>query len=257
METTNSNSTIQIIVIIILVVITIALFTYLIIVAVKIPPILVTPFANGSKVKIRSLANNLYLKPISCSQINGCDFSIYTSQNFCNIPAATVVAAIGQYDETGTTWQLCEYSGNNSSGPTGEAKYLVFQGNTQNTTILRISNDILSTVTTQGNCVAESSSVFDCALQTDKVYFSFILNQKTKVGVISNTTSGSYQIFNSCDITQPLFCSGQGNTNLNNLDCPPFVLTANSGKKYTNGLCEVPNFTPICALNYLFEIDVI
>ena len=66
MESNNSSTT-QIIIIIVLVVITIALFAYLIIISVQIPPYVVTPFANNSVIKIRSLANNLYLKPINCN----------------------------------------------------------------------------------------------------------------------------------------------------------------------------------------------
>ena len=256
MESNNSSTT-QIIIIIVLVIITIALFAYLIIISVQIPPYIVTPFANNSVIKIRSLANNLYLKPINCNEISGCTFSNF-SPNVCSNQDDIVIAAIGQYNDSGTNWQLCEYSGNSTTDPiTGEAKYRIFQSNNQGTIVMALQGGILTTQTLFGNCIATNSVVLNCDQNQISNYFSFLLNEKVQTGVSSNTTSGSYQIFTSCDFQQrnPLFCSGQGNTDLSLQGCPPFVLSTVIASIYSG--CTYPNFDPTCELNYLFEIDVI
>lgn len=257
-ESTNFSG--QIIVIVILVIIAIILFVYLLIISVNIPPVTIVPFANGSTVRIRSLANNLYLKPVSCSEITGCSDPLFADG--CPASDSIVIAAVGQPGDPQINWQLCEYSSTTSSDNSGqstnqlgEAKYLVYLGNSQGTQAMASLQGFLKLVTLAGNCTDISSGYLNCATQQIGNYLTFILNERTQSGLSSNTTSGSYQMYDSCDLNNPYLCTGQGNTDLTKPGCVPFVVKQSVGGEAIN--CSVPVTTPICILNYLFEIDVV
>ena len=250
METTpapveSSGSTGQIVVIIILVIVGIILFVFFLIEFINIPSPLIVPFANNSIVQIKSLTNNLYLRAIDCNEINGC-----TEAEFLRVcpvgSSCTIVSAIGQINEPGTRWTLCQYTSNNDSG---NAKYILYSG----TTVMQLIAGILTVVPTADTCQQAKSLLLNCAdAQSTSNYFSFILNEKTQN--TSNTTSGSYQMVLGCSPEDPLFCSGQGSQDLRVPGCPPFIITSDvDNPKF--GCTSAAN--PTCTLNYLFEIEVV
>ena len=100
---------------------------------------------------------------------------------------------------------------------------------------------------------ARLSSEDPCAIIITLI-LSFETDEKTLAANSSSTVSGSYQITQACSINAPLVCTGQGNLNLNNQGCPPFVVSNAIGQTITG--CASP-VNPRCTLNYLFEIEVV
>lgn len=253
----------QLIILIILIVIGIILFVVLLVELVNVPAPLTVPFADGSIVRIKSLANNLYLRPVSCSDVSGCNNDNVRAH--CDLEHGTnIVAAIGQAVDPLTRWQLCQYS---SLSDTGNAKYIVYSESDQ-------SLSALSAFTTQesfgplvaplfvdpvvgGICTQVKTQSLNCNPTALRQHFSFILNERATG---NNTTSGSYNIISSCELEAAngfLFSNGIGSTVLPDPVgvCPPLILTQDSGGDPVN--CPEPNVDARCSLNYLFEIEVV
>jgi hypothetical protein len=255
---TGSNSTAQIIVIIVLVVIAIVLFVVFIVFTVQIPIATVTPFADGTRIKIKSLANNRYLKPVVCSQIlPPCSDPFYT--NFCGGNNGNVaIAAIGTENDIDTIFQLCQNSNIGQAGSieSGLAKYELYLTNTQNTNVLSLNNENFLTIfESDQTCIAEKSTSSGCGNQIgvqNRTLFSFILDEKALNS--GTTASGAYKIVDACFPNIFLVCTGQGNSSLNNPGCPPFVYTTSSPG--STGGCTT-DLDPRCTLSFLFEIEVL
>lgn len=241
----------QLIVLIILVIIGIVLFVLFLVELVNIPQPLVVPFADGTIIKIKSLANNLYLRPVPCSSFT-CENPSVVQACLANDGNKNIVAAIGQADDPLTNWQLCQYS---ALSDTGEAKYLVYSESNQG--LFSMYLDGFGSLRITGPmpiCTQLKSIPIKCpTLDQGQGYFSFILNERAQS--ITNTTSGSYNIIPSCAITGSeggfLISSGIGAISLPAADCPPLVLDIG-----TNIGCTGPEDGPRCALSYLFEIEV-
>jgi hypothetical protein len=252
----------QLIILIILIVIGIVLFVVLLVELVNIPSPLITPFADGSIVRIKSLANNLYLKPVSCSDLASCN-NDYVG-GLCDVEGGidTIVVAIGQANDPLVRWQLCQYS---ALSDTGQAKYVLFSESSQDISALSFfsnNNSLTSTAFLNpagGVCTQIRSQQPNCAGgQVIRQHFSFVLNERAAG---NNTTSGSYNIASSCDFGNGdgfLFSDGIGAITLPLPDtgvCPPLVLTQSSGGSTIN--CTEPNVDAGCSLNYLFEVEVV
>lgn len=259
---TGGGSTAQIIVIVVLVIIAIVLFVVLLIASVNVPPALVTPFADGSRIRIKSLANNLYLKPVTCSDISNCNDTLFQATCGTN-QVQTVIAAVGSDpNDPQIIWSLCQYSGTLASGQpnTGEAKYIVFFEGGQSNQFLQVvqtaQGSILTLQSANGICSALKSDVLFCPDQfiQSTAYFSFLLNEKTLSTKNTSTTSGSYEIANACNLEDKLICTGQGIQNLDSPGCPAFVVTLGTSLSIIN--CPT-SIEPRCALNFLFEIELI
>lgn len=237
----------QTIVIIVLVIVGIILFVVLLVELVDIPKPLVVPFADGTIIKIKSLANNLYLRPISCADVATCNDTFV--RFICDgTPGGVIISAIGQETDPLTNWQLCQYS---SLADTGAAKYLIFSENNQNTSIMAINFELLFLTPSNGICTQLKSQPLACDQTTFQTYFSFILNERSLPG--TNTTSGSYNIITSCD-NKFIATSGQGATSLPATVCPPIMLSsAAAGAEFG---CPNASVDPRCSLSYLFAIEV-
>lgn len=241
------SATVQIIAVVILVIIGIVLFVIFIVVLVNVPPPQITPFADKSRIRIKALTNNLYLKPVPCSGITGCDGSAFLPCN--NGETENLVAAIGLADEPLVQWVLCQFSGLTSPTNTGDAAYMIYSESSQGTQIMRFVNGVLTTTLVNQACIASRTDAFICP--GDGRHFSFILNEKA-IGGSGNTTSGSYQMTLACNIASPLVCFGVGTLNPPSPGCPPLVFQ--SGLNLFN--CSSLD-NPRCTLNSLFEIDVL
>lgn len=243
----------QTIVIIVLVIIGIILFIVLLVELVDIPQPLIVPFADGTIIKIKSLANNLYLRPVGCTDISSCTAPFV--QEVCDtFPNGTgvIVSPIGQVTDPLTNWQLCQYS---SLSDEGEAKYLIYSKGNDNTFILSLSTPILTLVRADDICTGLKSNPINCnPTAPSQTYFSFILNEQSAPGLGVNTTSGAYNIFVPCGTAENSFLltSGQGATTLPANVCPPIV-SSQLGQSFN---CEQPNGNPSCSLSYLFSIEV-
>lgn len=206
------------------------------------------PFADGTKIRIKSLANNLYLRPIPCTSFT-CDFQAIV--NACAVPGRNIISAIGQADDPLTIWQLCQYSALSDSG---EAKYLIYSESNQNTFAMSLLNDgTLVLLPTSGICTQSKLNAPACSIGATQDYFSFILNENARSK--TNTTSGSYNIIPSCFLGENNFIvsNGIGAISLPAAVCPPLVLSQGAGGP-TIG-CSGPEGDPRCTLNYLFEIE--
>lgn len=240
----------QTIVIIVLVIIGVILFVVLIVELVDIPAPLIVPFADGTKVKIRSLANNLYLRPINCTNISTCNE--LNVQDVCDsFPNGTgvVISAIGQASDPLTTWQLCQSSAIDDSG---DAKYLIYSEGTDGTFIMQLDAGLLMLVNANAVCTSFKANGVGCQSLDGQRYFSFILEERGKPG--TNTTSGAYSIKAQCSLPDNTFIltSGQGATSLPANICPPLVVL----QQNQDFNCATPNTEPRCSLNYLFSIEV-
>ena len=237
----------QIIILIILIVIGIILFVVFLVELVNIPKPLIVPFADGTTIKIKSLANNLYLRPVPCSLVTTCNNAYVRA--FCdNQPNGSIISAVGQATDPLTNWQLCQYS---ALSDQGEAKYLVFSESNQGTSVMTIFDGTLFLSPSNGVCTELKNKQLTCSpTDTFYNYFSFILNEK--VLSTTNTTSGSYKIKASCG---PFIgTSGQGATSLPANICPPVILEQKAIGVQIG--CPAPDVDPRCSLSYLFEIEV-
>jgi len=253
----------QIIVLVLLILIGIILFVVFIVELTNVPAPIIVPFADGTIIKIKSLSNNLYLKPVPCNLIGTCDNNYIRAYCDAN-PTRTIISAVGQFDDPLTNWQLCQYS---SITDEGEAKYLIFSESNQNPVIMKFDAQRLVLESTNGICTQMKSENIDvCNVDGTNSYFSFILNEKDSS--LTSTTSGSYNILSVCATSGPpnpppypviengyVFSDGQGATSLPANICPPLVLSqTNAGSDIgcENGVTDDPR----CILNYLFEIEV-
>lgn len=121
----SSQSNYQGIIIIVIVIIGILLFIFLLVEFVTAPAPIIAPFTNGTVIRIKSLANNKYLRPFSCSDL-GCT----GPPEICNAVGSgnySPVIANGASGEPGTNWVLCQYQGTaaQSKGEL-EAAYLLY-----------------------------------------------------------------------------------------------------------------------------------
>lgn len=258
METSASSSTGQIVAIIILVLIAVSLFVIFIVITVNIPTVEIAPFRDGSKVRIKSLANNLYLRPVACSNILGCTDNFFVGNACSSTPPQTIVAPVGQASEDETQWTLCEYAGISVGGNginTGQAKYLVYSEGEGNNVVMAVNaQQTLVIGSVPGACKAQKTTLLECTTgRFDFSYFSFVLNEKTQGANNASSSSGSYYITNGCDLDEKLFCTGQGNVDQTQQGCPPVVVTS---EEAAFSSCTSP-FSPTCTLNYLFEIEVL
>ena len=242
----------QTILVIVLIIIGIILFVVLLVELVDIPSPLVVPFADGSIVKIKSLANNLYLRPISCVDIPTCG----AVKSICDsFPYSTgvIISPIGQANDPLTNWQLCQYS---SLSDTGQAKYLIYSENNQNPLYMTVNNNLLVLATANNICTALKSVTIDCSGTYPNIinqsYFSFILNERSQSAF--NTTSGTYTMYAQCSpfSNSFIFTTAFGATSLPANICPPLL----SYSILQTDACPGPEGDPRCNLGYLFSIEV-
>lgn len=254
----SGSSTAQIATIIILVVIGIVLFVIFLVFFVNIPLVTVQPFGDGTQIKLKALTNNLYLVPVSCSSISPSCIS-GSFQGACSSPSNNIVAAFGNGTEPESTWTLCLYSSNTTPpapANSGEAIYYIYNtASNGSPNVMVLNNGVLSVQSIGQICKDIKASPISCTADTNGVLnfadkFSFLLNELNNT---KSTTSGSYQIALSCDINTLLFCDGQGFVDPTQ-GCVPFVVVDSLGEAKTG--CASSS-SPRCALNYLFEIEVV
>lgn len=233
-----------------LVIIGIILFVVLIVELVDIPAPLIVPFADGSIIKIRSLANNLYLRPINCTNIPKCnELNVQSVCNSFSGGTGVIISAIGQATDPLTNWQLYQSSAIDDQG---DAKYLIYLEGIDGTFSMQLDAGLLILVNRNVVCTTYKEFGVGCQTTDGQVYFSFILDERSAPG--TNTTSGSYSIRAQCSEPDNAYIvtSGQGATSLPADICPPLVgLQQNQDFN-----CPTPNTDPRCSLSYLFSIEV-
>lgn len=280
MDTTSSSgSSSQTIIVIILIIIGIILFIFLIIESIFIPAVQITPFADGSKIKIKSLGNGRYIRPISCSDLANLDSNCPPiPSQFGNAPTCGSVGdtfqpiiADGLSNDRGVIWTVCQYKGKlGTASQEIEAPYLVM--NTSNLTgnLMTVfpgdfppvsQSTFLFTETGQQICPAITGTPIDATCESADLnrYFNFVLEDKVNPSDASSSNqTGTYMIHTldprdlglDCSNTSNvsyIYCNGQlsGNCSI------PFVNIYNQsggGVPDRNSSDEI--------LNYSFLIEV-
>jgi len=264
----SNSSSLQTVIIIILIIIGIILFIYLLIESVFIPPIQITPFTDGSIIRIKALSNNKYLRPFTCADLS-CTIP-YVCSSTGPSPYNIVVADGVLGDGESIEWVLCQRKSKPSSTSKEiEAAYLISSRTNQSGYYMfsQIGGEVLIADPQGSVCVSESSSSIDCA--SVQLYFNFILQEKefTAGNTINSNQNGTYLIhsIDPCDwIDRPcssftacpagqfyyLYCNGG----------EPFFQTCPNPvvQVYSNFNTSAPDKNSIEeVLNYSFLIEVV
>lgn len=204
----------QTIIIVILIIVALVLFIFLIADIEYPPPTVISPLKSGTTIRIRSLANNKYLRVANCNANDPPSYSTCTltpSQGWtgCGTEQPQIVADADSTDR-GIDWYLSEYPGT-AQTPGGNAAYIIYYGSTTSGQVMgyRIGDGF--PVFLAGGAV--SPDIYN--QNYGKIagsYFSFQLQENN----LSTTTTGSgiYQILNGNppglepDSDNIMFCSG-------------------------------------------------
>lgn len=131
----KTEQIIQIIIVVILIIITIIITLWLISQVENPVPQVILPFNNGAFIKIKSLANNKYLRPVGGGCTSGSSYGSCQSPFFAGcgssqyIPGPiTQLVADGDENDSNTVWQLCQYTGTKPT-PNNNAVYSLYHIN--------------------------------------------------------------------------------------------------------------------------------
>lgn len=190
------------IIIIILIIIGIVLFIFLVAEVEFPPPQFVAPFRSGTTVRIKSLANNKYIRLAQCSSsgvpnYTQCMLTPAQGWGGCTNPSFHQLVADGEIGSNNINWNLCEYVGKTVT-PGMNAVYVLFQGVANSELVMSYSVLLHSTdiaplqVTPNTNTCALFNQNYGHGLSqfSQSVYFSFMLQENGSVG----TNEGIYQI---------------------------------------------------------------
>lgn len=264
----TSSGNYQGIIIIVLAIIGIILFIYLLVEFVDIPPVTIAPFSDGSIIKIKSLGNNKYLRPVSCSNLQCSNLP----QDICGSGSRfEAVVADAVESDFGTEWILCQYKGSSPTSTT-EAIYMVYNGRDVDSStaamhlpddyeFLVVDNDLSICPSLASIPLKNNPGTNGCNNIPVKYYLNFILMESANPGKTSSfNQNGTYQIrffppndydLQECGIgltAKYLYNSSipNPNTTCNNL---VQVYDINTGNPDRNNIKE--------KLNYAFFIQVV
>lgn len=190
------------IIVIILIIIGIVLFVFLVAEVEFPPPPVISPFQSGTTVRIKSLANNKYLRLANCSTMSNPSYSQCTltpTQGWLGCtPSSTQIVADAGPGDNGINWSLCEYVGTKVT-PGGNAAYTLFQGVANSERVLSYPTPgdpstfkpvIVSSLPTTCPGFNQNYGLQTPYIGEISVYFSFQLQENGGVG----TNEGIYQI---------------------------------------------------------------
>ena len=255
----------QTIIIIILLIIAIVLIVFLIADVEFPPPDFYTPFANGSLIRIKSLANQKYLRKATSRDYPNC-----TDTNWFGRTSIQVVADVDNpTNDPSTIWTLCQYAGSSGSAPTpgNNAVYTLFNGQENSEEILIFNNQVvkplLVTPSELLGCPAFNNSYPPPSNSLSIAYFSFVLQEtgaannkglKSSSYVIRDGVTGSFvatttgnagtALYSGCANPTPRI-NPQNCPTANN--CPPIITMVNSSLVIDK----------ISTLNYTFSVEVL
>ncbi len=184
----------QTIIIIILIIIAIVLFVFLI-ADIEVPyPTVISPFKTGTTIRIRSLANNKYLRIANCNVNNPPSYNTCTlTQGWlgCSILPVLQVVADADVTDSGIEWFLSEYTGT-APTPAGNAVYVIYYGSQNSGQVMYFSSANLNPVIVVSN-PSNPAQFNDAYGKAPGPFFSFKLQENNLLGT---TGSGIYQILN-------------------------------------------------------------
>jgi len=261
----------QTVFIIILIIIGIVIFIFLIAEVEFPPPTVQTPFKNGANIRIKSLANNKYLRVADCSSGGYTSCTLTDSEGWtgCRSTFQQIVAD-GDINDNNILWQLCQYTGDTQT-PAGRdglglAVYVI-QYVTTTTYMFYEKTDPNAnqrvTLSNVNNTCANFNSNYttnSTVLPDTFFYFAFELIEN-QTGDINILQSGVYKIRGGLNLNLPYYdvmvCTGTKNdllyTECNSINnciladqCPvyPFMIQST----------ELNNYDPI---SYGFTIEVV
>lgn len=254
----------QTIIIIILIIIAIILVIFLI-ADVEFPPTPVyIPFADKSKIRIKSLANEKYLRIVGSRAYPNC-----IDANFGRTGLQVVADIDNPTEDPTTIWTLCQYPGE-AATPGNNAVYSVFSGQENSEQLLNFNNQVVKPllVSTSNESCSTQNTNYDVNAKNpiflgEISFFSFILQEngasntnglKSSSYIMRDGVSGDFiatttgnpgtALYSGCVNPIPNI-NPQNCTNANN--CPPIITMVNARN-------VIGQLSP---LNYTFSIEVL
>lgn len=250
-----SSGSSQTIVIIALIIIGIILFIVLLVITIDIPLPIIKPFADGTIIKIKSLANGKYLIPRLCSQVPACTIISQNGTEICNpgdpnfTPTLLPIVADGNFDDESTNWVVCQHPDVDKNQ--AEAAYYLSNNTSTSQLAIVTWNSILVSKLNSPTCIAEQTSSFNC----NQIYelFNFELIENVNPNANSNVSGtngvGTYTIRTAIIPG----CSESNN--------PWYWVNNSSGVVCSNimELSQTPSEirNPQRIINYSFQVEVV
>ena len=199
------SSTGQTVIIIVLVIIGLILFFYFLIELILIPPPTIVPFTNGTKIKIRSLGNDMYLRALLCADVNT---SIpCTSSGSSDVCGSQLMVIADANSSDATIWTLQQYTLKSNAADVSaiEAAYVLVANRNGGVMTINSQNPDEFLLFTDPNVSPGIIVGTEMTCGTTQYFFNFLLVEANSVNTNTVNQPGTYLIKS---ITPPDWIAG-------------------------------------------------